>query len=456
MQPLKLGRIQKKYVAVIVLVTALISSFITYSFAGSISNTLTLSAGIYPGVPTITVWTDGANYFAKDQNGVVDYSGSDAADVLQDALNVVTASGGDMYVKAGDYALTSNVTVEGAATDWKLEFEKGAMLTYSSTGAAIYVYAAVRGNINRFEIVNPQLTVTDGAYGIEIDGGYLFNILNPYIEVEDNGIGISIDHANTFKILNGGYIHGDGTAGSIGLRLGADSQLGDTCNDAEIAIHEIATFEYGITCGNDAETAADEAFFIHNCFIAACDVAVQIYSAIELRLQNCYFEVNNDADIVITNSGSATPSRLTFENNVHQTADAYAFDMGTASYSYYVQARNNNWGAGNIRLSNNIYYSTFDYGGCTGTVTQTSSTDWSTYVYSAANRGIAAVGAGTDNVQVTLPQHTNAATYTILAIPLWETDVYVYEKQDLNFTLYFGNVAPGGGSYVQWVQLGGF
>jgi hypothetical protein len=46
----------------------------------------TISGGIYPGAPTYTVWGDSAGYYAKDANGNIDYSGTNATTIIQDVL----------------------------------------------------------------------------------------------------------------------------------------------------------------------------------------------------------------------------------------------------------------------------------------------------------------------------------------------------------------------------------
>jgi hypothetical protein len=64
---------------------------------GSAPN-FTISSGVYPGAPTYTVFPDGlGNYYAKDAYGMIDYSGTNAATIIQDALNGLTV--GRTYIQ---------------------------------------------------------------------------------------------------------------------------------------------------------------------------------------------------------------------------------------------------------------------------------------------------------------------------------------------------------------------
>jgi len=52
-----------------------------------------ISAGIYPGAPSYTIWKEGSNYFAKDANGQIDYAGTNASNLLQNCINALSVSG---------------------------------------------------------------------------------------------------------------------------------------------------------------------------------------------------------------------------------------------------------------------------------------------------------------------------------------------------------------------------
>lgn len=55
-------------------------------FAATPSTTFYISSGVYPGAPSYTIWREGSNYFAKDSTGQIDYSGTNATDIIQNCV----------------------------------------------------------------------------------------------------------------------------------------------------------------------------------------------------------------------------------------------------------------------------------------------------------------------------------------------------------------------------------
>lgn len=98
-----------KTVAVIVCLSILLTSgFLFYTFAQTPSSTFTISGGIYPGSPTYTIWREGSNYFAKDENGLLAYSGPNASQVINQAWQPNT----HILLKAGTYNLDARLNAE--------------------------------------------------------------------------------------------------------------------------------------------------------------------------------------------------------------------------------------------------------------------------------------------------------------------------------------------------------
>lgn len=52
--------------------------------------TFTLSAGIYPGAPSYTIWHEDDVYYAKNAYGVIDYSGTNASSVITNCISNFT------------------------------------------------------------------------------------------------------------------------------------------------------------------------------------------------------------------------------------------------------------------------------------------------------------------------------------------------------------------------------
>jgi len=81
----------------------LIGSLIVY--AATPSSTFYISSGVYPGAPSFTVWREGSNYFAKDANGQIQFSGTNASQTI---INSIQADS-NIFIKAGTYTLDSTI-----------------------------------------------------------------------------------------------------------------------------------------------------------------------------------------------------------------------------------------------------------------------------------------------------------------------------------------------------------
>lgn len=102
-----------KYCVITALMTLLITTLaFYYVYALTPSATLTITGGVYPGAPSYTIWKEGANYFAKDENGNIDYSGTDFSTVIQNSLDVLdTVGSGQIYIGVGDFSVSTTINV---------------------------------------------------------------------------------------------------------------------------------------------------------------------------------------------------------------------------------------------------------------------------------------------------------------------------------------------------------
>lgn len=98
----------------------LLVSGIVYVLAATPSSTFWLMPGVYPGAPSFTVWREGNNYFAKNANGEIEFSGTNFTQVVQDAHDSLGATGGSIFITNGNYTydvpilVSSNtITIEG-------------------------------------------------------------------------------------------------------------------------------------------------------------------------------------------------------------------------------------------------------------------------------------------------------------------------------------------------------
>jgi len=118
----------------IILITILLTTIGSYLvFGATPSSTFTISPGIYPGAPSYTVWEEGSNYFAKNSNGKIEFSRSNASQLLQNAIN----NGDVIFVKAGTYLFDAVVTLINIR-----ETNVDKLYVYNSFNQGVKIYSA--------------------------------------------------------------------------------------------------------------------------------------------------------------------------------------------------------------------------------------------------------------------------------------------------------------------------
>ena len=90
-------------------ISILLTSLFFYAFAATPSSTFYISSGVYPGAPSYTVWGEGSNYFAKDSNGQIDYSGTDTSQII---MSITDTDGVTIYIKKGTYTIDSTIVID--------------------------------------------------------------------------------------------------------------------------------------------------------------------------------------------------------------------------------------------------------------------------------------------------------------------------------------------------------
>jgi len=220
-------QISLKTASIMVLIGIIITSGIFYVFAATPSSTFTISSGIYPGAPSYTVWREGSNYFAKDANGLIVYSGTNASVVIQAVLNI----GGYIHLKKATYILTQYLLFDKPATIFEGEgFDTILEQSGNIASHLIYIHTdnvVVRNlKIDRQYSVNTQSAwnaihthtncdnfLLDHVYITDCGGVvvWLYNgenhiVQNSYIIENPYGEGISIqsDHV---RVLNCHFIN---------------------------------------------------------------------------------------------------------------------------------------------------------------------------------------------------------------------------------------------------------
>ena len=128
---------------IILAIGLLIGALVGYT--QSVSSTFTISPEVYSGA-SYTVWMEGSNYFAKDANGMIAFSGPNASQILQDTLDA-SVNGGKIFVKEGNYTFNTSIvfpygarsiTIQGASGWGKSNSRSGTFLESTIIADALF------------------------------------------------------------------------------------------------------------------------------------------------------------------------------------------------------------------------------------------------------------------------------------------------------------------------------
>lgn len=191
-----------------------------------VSQTHIISAGVYPGAPSYTVWTDNAgNYYAKNSYGVLTYSTTNASYLF----NSLQATGTTFYIQKGTYDITNSITIlydhvkiqgeqRGAVILSWSGAAGGSVITTGETpfiydltiedldfqthdlGDAIYLKPALRFTIRDINIAGGTTAntysgiVLDATYG-NCGWGKIDNVMMDYVYYGINFFGTDATHA---------------------------------------------------------------------------------------------------------------------------------------------------------------------------------------------------------------------------------------------------------------------
>ena len=172
----------------LILVSVIATSAIWYVWAATPTTTIWISPGIYPGAPSYTVWREGSNYFAKDANGQIDYSGTNVSEIHESIVNAFSTTGGEIHYTEGQFMLSSSLIYKSN-------------VTISGEGASTVLYADT--NMNDDIIRNGT---TGNIFGITIKDLAIYGNLDnqsPSAPLqEDKGVGITFHRVQRSTIQN--------------------------------------------------------------------------------------------------------------------------------------------------------------------------------------------------------------------------------------------------------------
>jgi len=101
----------RTYLVSIIFIAIILLSFANFVLSQTSGDRFTISPGVYPGAPSYTIWREGSNYYAKDLYGKINYFGSNASQVLQNAIN-----DGSTILIRGEILLLAKIVLEEGRT----------------------------------------------------------------------------------------------------------------------------------------------------------------------------------------------------------------------------------------------------------------------------------------------------------------------------------------------------
>jgi len=184
-------QINVKTALIFVAIGILITSLVFYGFAATPSSTFYISSGVYPGAPSYTVWREGSNYFAKDENGQLRYSGTNFTEIGESCIDNLPTYGGKILLKTGVY--------EG----WIVIDRDGVILegegVYSDIPVGIPDHSptALYGSVIKVTTANKHgIHITGQRFGVQIRN------LGIWFTQSSTGCGITTDTTQTYTLTH--------------------------------------------------------------------------------------------------------------------------------------------------------------------------------------------------------------------------------------------------------------
>ncbi len=221
-------QVSLKKASVIILSMLLGFSFVLYVLAQTPTATYYIGPGMYPGGPAYTMWREGSNYFAKDENGYLEFSGTNASDIIIDCMDQLSGTGteggviyfginqaasGAIFVFTHGFTVPTKVSLigQGYGRAPRLSFEQ------SDSSDCITVLGSAGGAYTRIEnlritgiagTTGSGLVVTTGVHTVTLKDvqsdnhgthGFLFN--GSY-NIKAYGIGASNNGVDGIYLIN--------------------------------------------------------------------------------------------------------------------------------------------------------------------------------------------------------------------------------------------------------------
>jgi hypothetical protein len=265
---LKLKRTVSLKIYLATITALLIICFATTSYVlsqVSDGGNFTIAPGVYPGGPSYTIWKDGSTYYAKNANGQIDYSGTNASQIFLSAIAGMS-DGETLFIKAGSYKIENKIVVnkciilsgEGEGNTELYSTSAIDILEVTINGvvienlqvdgwgsnspiSGIYLHGLTAGGGGRAYLYNVYVTGINNGIGIKIANATLFNIYSPVIV--NCKIGILIDSQS-----NGGNIFGGNIYSNVVNSTLVEVNNGDTLHIYGTDLEGNQVYTTGILC----------------------------------------------------------------------------------------------------------------------------------------------------------------------------------------------------------------
>ena len=157
----------------IALIASIASSSVVYVYAQGVAlSTTTISGGPYPGAPSYTIFTEGGTYYAKDANGAIAFSSTNASYVINTAL----AAGVGVHLLAGTYTLTAPIIYNSNTKYSQLTGESKTATLINGLALSDYALQIGDGTNNAWQFTLSDLTIYGGTKILESAQIYVRNV----------------------------------------------------------------------------------------------------------------------------------------------------------------------------------------------------------------------------------------------------------------------------------------
>ena len=458
-----------KIIGLILILCALSWTVTAYVMAATPSQITYLSPGSLTETASIVIFNEAdSTFFYKDGETGQITSSTNAATILQTALNTIPYAEGDtfpatysqrtIYVKGGIYSIgTTQLNLTTYSRNFKLVFEPSAQIYYTGTDYAILLANAERFSIEGLNVLAPNGGALQiGKQGV---GGAATWVIEPSYLLTKTGIFVEAGNEGTIR---GGKIACANVqeGGSRGLVLGGNSTTETWADTITVERTVFKNIKYAIVLGEQTwEGKAPETITIH-AGIYDCELSIVVYACRNLVISECSFENSEYAGITYigilndNTGGYDVPRTITIENNrFHTQIGATLVNaLHISNYVYYLTARNNYWSTNTlIYLGTNFRYGSVDITDVDRwNVTNNA---WSVVsVYSQKNRGYDSLVEGQVNTTITLPQALPHTNYKVFFSLDWSPSnvPIISAKGGTSFTIAYGEAAPAG-AHITWV-----